>query len=875
MKKIIIAATILVMFLLSRSETSAEEGKVYILDLKSISDDFLSNTIKSLSIVEGSNEYQLYFNGSNVGNSYVNNGLLKYTFIQNGVTYQVECQINTLQVRVSCRVNNDIGNTMLISLETVNGIDTVYVYPRLAGNEDAIILEGTHEGGFTVFDEAVIFSGQNNQKISFLLDRESNMFYINFNGVTYPVECSSSKQQQIVFLETLVPEGTLSTLNLQHYDFAQAQTVHYSDDVVDGLARTIPIVLESKKTGLTYPTTLAEYISYWERIGDEEYNMDQGYYLTQQVICQFGDEGFELIRNYDEKTYSVYGNSFQYQVPEYYTKVEVVKDYDNPIWSNWMSLQDYNDSTDEKLQTESKEMKRYGIVTEWSNYKYSDKPIDDNSLTKVEEQYSYRTADYSAWSDYIYEEEDARACASDQYCQYDSKLLYSKSTASWSAYSTYKYTSASSEYQACLNDTNCRTSSKTAYALVNGSLTGKYSSYTDTCTNSEDYRCLTYYKYTCKYLLSKTVYSDISYAVGSSGPCSGNAIVSKKETGYRKAYVSFNEPSSYPLNTCKSNPGYSKCFSQVMYALSYRSWSDYSKYTDTVCTANETTRCRSHRLYALRTAQWTSYSDWKNSLPTGHDFLDYKTRWRYQTRSIKEYGYGETVPSGAIFLNYETCYRYLEPSPKSIYTDMVRSGWQTLGEYQHLTANEINELANIIAINKEKVEIIERNRDELSKDEFNRMVANFNFGSSSYYNSAKNSFLNSVIFAPDIYVAQHYRAVYQLMPVDVYNASLIMHSGDESYEEHQFTGILDEMEQQYSDNSKVVFIDKYDPFANYEQLPSNWIGEESLINRIRTINSQDADVVIRLSKQDIDEIRENINEENLLDKFRRIFVKRR
>ncbi len=954
MKKTIVAIlTALLCLLAVNCPLQAAVPVTLTLNLNQTEDTVITSLIKSLSLKQGSSGWDLYINNTFMATAAAQGHAVSYQVNVQDVDFDITADVSTDALTISYSYNQVSSIASLISLSTKAGIHTLAIYPTLTGG-NPVILQGTNQAdGRTLFDELTYrYEYRQNNINHYLsvrfqcwLDTVNDILHVAANDETYEISCQTGQAVQSVFLEFHVDAHLLDINYLAklpaYKTFADAKEVPYSRSEIAAIVRNEKITLTNSKTGLTAIESLQEFIDHWKRLDKEDYLVKTDEQL--QVVCQWSEDVCQSVRQlYGQsgRTYAVFGASYTYQIPHFYTSsaIKLVPVYTD--WSGWLERNDYNDQTAylTGLETETAAFYDYDQYSEWSDYQYSDQQISSDDTHQVSVQYSYRLAEWSAYSAYVYDAaaktdcqdssecqwqsrlryrqslaswqswsdysaSDKRTdCSDDENCEYRTNTFYARNTGKWGSFSAYKYEGSSDTVTDCQDSFDCQSASAVYYARIAGQTTGTYSSWQSACTAGAGYRCQAYYKYTCKYLLaSSTAYSTLNYAVGDSGPCSGNYKVSAKTAGYRQVNVSYTAPaaSAYTLTSCADSAGYYKCYRKTLYAVKYRSWSGLSSYqydscTDTSAQTSGTTyKCASKKLYSYRYKIWSAFSDWSdeecteddqrkclsqvfyafsyrswadwsdwqadNPLMTGTD-QQQKVRYRYTSRQWLNSAFGTVVPDNAVSRGQKTYYRYRQKGEQLQQVEVARMNLQTatLNTKEMMTESQIMTLADQIESYALQAAVLETLGNDATAEEFEQASSQKSQSLVDRAAKVRQEFLDSPLFVPYVYVTSHWRASLEKFNVRTYTADfqyLKQFSNSRSD-----TVNLTLSRQAASPNVRIIYFDQSNPLVNYDQLPANWQGRQQLLEAIEKADCSQAELVVTLSQADIQAIKKWLNE---------------
>jgi len=901
MRKIVFSILLIVCIFCTTKTISASENAI-VINTSTIKDENVKKTFDNFEIKIENEEYCLYCKNIRLASSVVSFNTINFDFSYNGYHYVICCNLETKNVKITYEQLYSALKNCYIQLSTIEGVHTIKVFPEITSNE-CYVLEGIVENENIIFND-LEFTYQNDDhnykvNLSFCLDKEKHILTIIENGITHELDIKKSQQTQKVFVEKLIHAHICESDYLPR-DIAtnlfDATQFNYNDEQINKAVSSEKITLVSTKTGLQKDSVIIQYISYMKRIGYEEY--DEGYDFQIQVAGRYEDDICYEFHN-SEKTYSIFGEAYYVTQPKKTITIETFYDYDNLQTSDWMNEQDFQASSNEKLNVKEKTMYTYKNYTQWSNYAYSSKKILANELTDVTTQYNYRIGNYSLVSPYTTDKEQLVKCQNTSYCQWDirtvtykstikwlefsdyiydnykacdintnckyrSKIMYAQSVALWGELSPYIYSDSSIEYKTCKNNEDCVLLKKEKYYKAVGSLSGKYSSWQTSCSNDSDYRCQTYYKYTCDtFIIPTTVYSANSYSIDTNGVCPSNSKITKKEQGYRKAYLTFKTilDSEYTLDSCSQQNGYTKCFQKNFYAIKKRTWSSYSDYVYTSnnasddnvrykskimysyqyydwsdyeldldgCEEDEYTKCRVQEEYSVNYITWSKYSGWVSYLPK-EKYIEYQTRYKYRTREYLGLEMADKVPDGMILVSDEIYYQFDFPTEIKILKEMYKIEEVSLGDCNHLSNSEILDLSDSVARNSVMAQYILSKGGIISKEEYEDAVNKHR--NDDLFISEKYRFLNSNLFLPDIYIKTHYRGKKVQFVVDTYSANKLLNITTEKSASYQIQTAF-EVRETTSNTLRVEFYNPLNPMDKYRNIPLNWLDQERLIEKIK------------------------------------------
>ncbi|MPM51105.1 hypothetical protein SDC9_97851 [bioreactor metagenome] len=650
--------------------------------------------------------------------------------------------------------------------------------------------------------------------------------------------------------------------------------------------------MKSRKSGLTLITALSQFITYWQRIGEEEY--DIGVSEQRQVVCQWSEAACQSVRQQltdSGRKYAVFGSNFEYgDIAEYdLLEYELITEklYKNMTWPEYLWI--ISDKPASLANAATQMRINEGTWSAWSTYSGEDNrtECEDNADCEYRTKWVYRTksASWGNWS--AYSVSFPLDCNDNADCTWQKQIFYNKRTGSWNAYSSY-----ANQYPADCNDNaDCTWKSLKYYRYRTASAKGTYSAWKSSCSVTDDYRCSSYYKYTCKKNLSvNTRYSATSYAVNTQGLCDSGYKVSSKSAGYRYQYLQWSAWSTYSTASCSSSVGYRKCESETRYATSKRTWSSWTGYnqltcisdantqcsgpvsyyrtkyrywsawspnSDISCTENADTKCEKEKQYAYKYRNWSGWSGWVPYDPAIKIDNNQKVTFRIN-QGLETWdrvaGTSTIIGEGCYYLN-ET--KDISSGYQPVTNHYIKTSLTTLGTKPAMTESEIENLGNLIAeavmknlTAQELLKSYGKINQTLWKTEGRNKLFNY------YQNgmTVKGKLLNSLIFIPYIYVREHYRAVQQMMNIMGYNGDYQLINTNERKQVFSEEGTLQAVNKTSLNDSRVIYYDYQDPLADYSVLPGNWSGYDALLDELKNADFEEYELRITLSNSDIAEL---------------------
>ena len=879
----------------------------YNLSLESLNDQHLKSIINSMSIIyeENTNSWHLYLNNESVAST-TDAQTMNFDFIMSSGDYlSLTVDKSTLDVYFSYTMRNELILLSSLRLNNNDNLQSISFYPDVNNLDKYIKMEGTNVGDliiFAPFEYDYHYQEQGitrtkNVSYDIKINTETNKIYVNKNGSIAEYNIEVTLDTQTFFLETLVPQHTLAidylSKDLNMRTFQEAKFELYSTEEIDRVVENEKLLLEHKQSGLSYQVPLRQYITLWHRLGNGDYDTSKKEII--QTVCQWHEEVCSNIReSYTDKgrLYAVYGNSYVYVDVEKYTDRELKwiekKSYKNITWPDDLWITTYSPVLKEYSMGLMK--LNVGFWSNWSAFSEEDKVSDCSDLFdcnyKSKISYKKRTASWDNWSDYS---SNYPVSCNDAFdCSWESKSVFSKRTGTWGAYSSY-----TNQYPSDCNDNaDCSWKSLKYNRSRTSSYSGTYSAWKAGCSITDDYHCSRYYKYTCKLNNNtNTRYSTVYYSVGSQGNCSSGYKITSRSSGYRYQYLTWSAWSAYSTNNCTVSIGYQKCQSETRYATKHRNWSSWSGYVYDTCTASSdiqclgpqtyyrsrwkkwdawssysydscnessTVQCASTKLFSYQYRNWNGWSEWQPidlSISRGNDLdIYYRVNDGLVSWDEKQ-GDSKIIGSGSYWLN-ET--KIINDGFMEVDVDYASNKINKLNTYPEMTEEMINELANQIATASMKNALLNtllKTNGKVLWEDIERISG---FDLIKYQNigiQSRESFLNSKIFIPYIYVREHYRAVLRDIETKGYNDTINISNKISTMLDLKDIGKLVALIKNTDRDSRIIFYDYHNPLINYDETPDNWLEHSILLNEIKNADLDKYDFKVVLDNDDINNIR--------------------
>ena len=878
----------------------------YSLSLTDITDQRILDEIKMLKIEPCDDKWCLY----------INNIMVK-KFEGEEVVYDHQSIDKTLiKIRVSLTSNqvtftyNNISNFNFMTLLKLSNIeDNIYldIFFDLDKAEHVRLLGTKNENGynFNNLSHQYIYhkDGQTHYfpiELQFYLNSDNNILSVKHNEdiSTYTVEPNISVQS--FFLETFVENHPLDIdylrKDLPMKSFQLAKTELYDHSLIDKAVENEKLVLKHEESGLTHVVDLKQFLTFWRRVSEGEY--DTSSTETIQVVCQWPEDICENVRNdYQDqgRLYAVFGSSFAYEDVKNEQIVELVHKYlelyKNIQWpeDSWSLGKDNVDDPYVYVQMRVNE----ATWQNWSLYTTIDSredcEDDFNCTYQTRTMYKKQSMSWDAWSSYS--NQYPSDCNDSYDCQWESIRFYNKRVAYWSAYSSYTTGYPSS----CNDSVDCRWRSLRYYRYRTYSYIGTYSGFKSTCSITNDHHCSRYYKYTCqKGVSTSTRYSTLNYTIFTQGPCGSGYRITNKQSGYRYQYIKWGAWSGYSTNTCSNITGYKNCESQLRYSTSQKVWSSWTGYNQTSCYGNDLTQClgpttfyrirnRSYgnwseyvyesclsdedtncvgqTQYAYRYRSWSGYSDWLDydaSVSENDNRMIYYRTNKGSVSWDEEPGDSQSIGQGIMYQNEsKTIDQGLQYEEIEV-AELLDKSLNTLTD---MNENAIMNLANEIALATSRQltlkKLMRLNERVLYDEVLEASLSDF----LTEGQDMKRTFLATEIFIPYVYIRDHYRAIKKEMSVTDYDQEFQLSSTKNEIDTVTSLAPLIQQWKLFKDN-KVVFYDPNDPLHDYEILPENWRAHSSLLAALADLKIDGNMISISLTKTDIKDIEEYLNDNN-------------
>ena len=875
--------------------------KGYSLSLEEIKDPYLKNEIRSISIDKCDEDWCLYVNNKMISTFDDSQNVTQYITDDNKL---INIKIDLSNLIIDFDYIDNYYQSFTAALKLTNSDNKQYLdfYPNRSEQYYIRLMGIKSDTGWTFPSQRHDYVYQNEfgnvvyfpVNYSFYLDTLQNLLIVEHNTNISHFTVDSEVMIQSIFLETFVNAHPLATEYLEKdlpmRSFDQAKNVPYASSLIDQVVENEILVLKHKDSSLTYEVPLRQFLTFWRRISEGNY--DTSTTETIQTVCQWHEDVCAGVRaHYHDsgRLYAVFGSSYSYDDVDSYDVTELVHSYTtlykNISWPQDIWIDGTNNIHNDLVAKQMKiNQSTWGDYSPFTLDDYTDDCEDDFDCSyKQLTKYSQKSATWGSWSGYS--SQYPSACQDSNNCSWESARFYNKRTGYWNPYSSYTTGYPSS----CADSYDCRWKSLRYYRSRSYSYVGTYSAWKSSCSVTDDHHCSTYYKYTCKVGASSyTRYSTTSYNLFTQGLCSSGYRITGKVRGYRYRYIKWGTWSSYSTNSCSDIVGYRKCESQLRYATSYRSWGNWSGYNQTSCSNNDLTQCQGPiTYYRQRTKNWSNWTDYiyDSCLPNADKLCQYQTKYAYRYKiwsgwsawldydpsiipsdnrqiyyrtnqgeiSWDDYpGTSDKVGQDSMFLN-ET--QTIDNGSRLVTYDVAKFSQTQLSTMSEMSESALIDLSEQIAISAKKqnlLQVLLRENDRvLLSDLEEENLSDYN----EIGNIAKENFLNSSLFIPYVYVRDHYRATKKNMEIVGYNDSLqITNTKTSPHNKSETLSLIENWMSVYKDN-KVIFYDHNHPLHAYEELPDNWKDYQLLLEELTNAGIEDNQITISLNKDDVISIR--------------------
>lgn len=347
-----------------------------------------------------------------------------------------------------------------------------------------------------------------------------------------------------------------------------------------------------------------------------------------------------------------------------------------------------------------------------------------------------------------------------------------------------------------------------------------------------------------------------------------------------------------------------------------RGLSSYSAWSDNSCTS-DSVQTRTLYKYTNITYNWSDWSSWVTNVPSWvYNAYDYEvktdtqvrtrkydvkiTNWyagssctgsdcprqedvitsqSYQNVYGKPYQYRATInyykysdwannwksTSGALSSTDSTQYRYryIDRILKKVLVDVADiNNTVKITNPSRMTTSEILEFARQLNIWSAM-----ENLEEAARKYYDQ--PNVTFGELYEYASRHeqsgnrgNEWLQQGDFIPYLFIKSHIRANIKTFSVTGYNdvSETVRNTFDEVTNGSGIVGNLIMSAEPIERSTKVIYYDYTDPLYNYDELPENWEGYESLIEEIKNSDMDNYKFQVVLSADDIKRMKEYTKE---------------
>jgi len=906
LKKILSIICIFLVFIFNSEIINAENIlQGYSLALDEINDPHIRNEIRSIAIDKCDLNWCLYVNNQMISTFNDSEHVTQYITSDNK-SINIKVNLDSLMVDfdyVDYRYQSFTAALRLINIENKQYLD---FYPN-RNDQFFVRLIGIKNDNRWIFpDQRYDYSYQDEHgntvyfpvNYSFYLDTAQNSLIVEHNNNISRLTVNQEVMVQSIFLETFVNAHPLAIeylkKDLPMKSFYQAKNVPYSSSLIDQAVANEMLVLKHKESNLTYEVPLRQFLTFWRRISEGNY--DTSTTETIQTVCQWHEDVCAGVREHYQdsgRLYAVFGSSYSYDDVDSYDVTELVHSYTtlykNITWPNDLWISGSNNINNELVAGQMKiNQATWGDYSPFTLDNITEDCEDNFDCSyKQATKYSQKSANWGSWSGYS--SQYPNECQDNGNCSWESSRFYNKRTGYWNPYSSY---TVGYPFD-CVDSFDCRWKSLRYYRSRSYSYVGTYSSWKSSCSVTDDHHCSTYYKYTCKVGASSyTRYSTTSYNLFTQGLCGSGYRITGKISGYRYRYINWGSWSSYTTNSCSNVVGYSKCESQLRYATSYRSWGNWTGYNQTSCSNSDVIQCQgpvtyyrqrtkiwsdwtdylydscipnadrlcqSQTRYAYRYKSWSGWSDWleydPNVTPSDNRQIYYRTNQGVITWEDHP-GTSNTIGQDSMFLN-ET--KTIDNGSRLVTYELARLSQTQLDTISEMSESALIDLSEQIAIGVKKQSLLQ----VLLRENDRVLLSNLEEENLSDYNNvgniAKENFLNSSIFIPYVYVRDHYRAAKKDMEIVGYNDSVqVTNTKVGSLNVNETLSLIENWMTIYRDN-KVIFYDHHDPLHAYEELPDNWENYQLLLDELMNAEINDSQITISLNQDDIISIRNYLN----------------
>ncbi len=784
-------------------------------------DPSLFSLLQAIGIRQNEDGYALYFGQKKIAQT--ENPLISFETQEQGMHLGGLADVEQWKLSLQVRSAEQSLFQSLVLLYVEDGVQMLDFYPDKDSTRHYVFQMQLLQDGYE--QVSVTDRGRN---YVFWIDAINNRLEIRVEGNTQSFALESSAVIQAVFLETFVPAHPLSIAyldkGLPKRSFADARNIPYTYEQIDTAIANEMLTLVHERTGLTYQTPLKQFITFWRRLGKEEY--DTSTQETIQEVCQWNEAACDMVRSkYGEngRLYAVYGDTYLYDGIE----------------------------RSEEIVLEEREETLYQNVS-WPQNGYRSSDIWPDTAPYRHIQWKQRHREWGEYSAYT-ERNETDSCYYDENCEYISKPFYRKKTASWSVWSDYA--------QQALPDCSiydCQVRSKIFYAVRQKSWSS-WSSYAPiSCTASSDRECefRDYYRKRTRSSIFSSWSAWSGYTYDSCTP--GLLTQCEKKTYSRTRTASYTSWSDYVYDSCPSGTN-TECRSKVLYSLRYRNWSSWSEPVYESCTESETVRCQKVMKYAYRFNGWSVWSAYRDT-DTAHP-ADYHTEvvYRYHNGDLawKDYpGTSTRIGEG----EYYTGNSRVETVWQEVLKEMITLKAREIGLKAEMTQTEIMNVHDEILDNSRYAAVFRQLStfgNRVSWDDIQQYLNTYPLAYQINAQSVAGRFLNSPLFIAYIYIRPHYRAVIRDMNVGGYdNQQQAFVNSSLSYSTKNLSADLVMTSSPEENDLVVIYTDADSPLSEREELPLNWQEKQELLEEIRRKANEEETIVLHLNKEDIRNLRD-------------------
>lgn len=772
------------------------------IDLSSL-DHNISSYIDSI-VVEDTNEgHSLYINDiildTKVGNT------VTFNYYPNNYTI-IHITVDSVHKQMSFEYSKTLTDLFVGEIVFTIGKDgeqNITIYPDNNNKELKFTKMATNNTDSYDFGKITYQLEGVSHYVIVSIAKETNIATLNIDGEISTRTLEGNGAIRKITYESKIPATALELEYLENgltkYDFTTAQThdekgrLYTSEQINQALSGKDTYELKNTTTDEPIYISLTEKISHARRIGEDEDG--NGIYVSVpgeeiQIVCQWDEAACASVREEygtDGRLFAVYGEDTTYRSVENGNETE--RTVNVTTYQNWY----WND-------------------TDWQEASYySNIPVKSTTIVD-----------------------------------------YQKKTATWGNYGSYQNYNQY-EVQECDATSECSYKTRTQYRSK-----AMYKNYVSDWTTEPDYN---HYEYELRNIYSKAIgswsaWSTNTYSKNDTAykncllteDCKTNKVGINK---YQLSYRTWGSWSEYTTDKCSASDTV-KCKSITQARYYEYLWTDWSSYSSNVCVENAGTQCQQRTQYSYRYLQWSDWDTWTRTTQKVTTSDTTKIQYRYNV------GYGvyeseKGYSTQGIAPYYTGTYNVRKNYVVDYY---AKEAVKNVGVFDNMTKALIEEktlqLTNSYVLWNALNSLSQGAYRPLISEVETEAIKNRTKYLITSYNQAMDAFENQNIFIPYIYIKRHWHKSTRTKNIPGYDNenSAITSTNNTTISGNQTLDLVAYTKP--TRETKVIYYDYREPLANYgDDIPSNWIGYEYLIDEIKNSDLGNYKISVELSSSDL------------------------